>query len=602
MSAGCYNWEMGLLDRLRDQFASIPDPRRFFAFVGLLFVLILLLIWRLFLSGGHATPVPPVAPAKPTVPTTLRGEITSLTPPSTFAVKVTNIAPTSEQSFDNKNETIQASTATFDVPALGHDKRRGVADLRVGDIVNITATAPVATAPGAPFVATKISIVVTVKAKPHHVKVASIKHVAKKRHKRVAKTPTKLSTPKPAPKTTPTTAVSATGTTPPAAPNAGAVAPVTSAAPTNTAVTATGTQVTTPPPTPTTTPKTTAANKKTVKELVIPSYTDFIRADQPLAFYHLDQSSGSIATDSSGHHNNAYYDGGVQLGRSGAISDDTNDTAVTLLGHPDSLISLPKNLLAHSQAFTFECWVSWNGLSDVASTATSPATKTYDQGLFTFASTQGYMSLSPGYQTANGKVQMQFEIAANSSTDEEVLNTHQLPSNSGWHQLVLTYNGHQARIYLDGQEQAAGAFNIPLSTLGSATLTHALGEPVQAGQATFSGGLDEVAFYPRVLSGPAIERHFSAGIGAATDSEAREVYHQLHITPKTQTVTVSSKKTAPTTTPTKTTRATTTGINKVTKTTSSTSPTTSSTSPTTSSASTSPTTTSPTSVPAPTSS
>ena len=69
-------------------------------------------------------------------------------------------------------------------------------------------------------------------------------------------------------------------------------------------------------------------------------YSGTILASGPLAYYRLDDASGTVATDSSGNGLNATYVGGVQLGQAGALPFDS-DTAVTLDGST-GYVQLPK--------------------------------------------------------------------------------------------------------------------------------------------------------------------------------------------------------------------------------------------------------------------
>jgi hypothetical protein len=61
------------------------------------------------------------------------------------------------------------------------------------------------------------------------------------------------------------------------------------------------------------------------------SYEDTVLSDSPLAYWRVDESSGTVAHDITGNGNDATYTGGVTLGSSGALLNDS-DTAVTLDG------------------------------------------------------------------------------------------------------------------------------------------------------------------------------------------------------------------------------------------------------------------------------
>ena len=83
-------------------------------------------------------------------------------------------------------------------------------------------------------------------------------------------------------------------------------------------------------------------------------YANTILGDQPLAYYRLDESSGTAATDSTSSGFNATYVGGVQLGQLGPLPFQT-DTAVTLDGST-GYVQLPTLSNAFTGGFSAEVW------------------------------------------------------------------------------------------------------------------------------------------------------------------------------------------------------------------------------------------------------
>jgi len=88
-------------------------------------------------------------------------------------------------------------------------------------------------------------------------------------------------------------------------------------------------------------------------------YSATILADSPQAYYRLNESSGTVATDSSGHGYNGTLSGINAYSQAGAIVGDS-DTAITFAAAGG--LTFPYNLNITTQtAATFECWVNLSG-------------------------------------------------------------------------------------------------------------------------------------------------------------------------------------------------------------------------------------------------
>src|SRR6266568_645438 len=110
-------------------------------------------------------------------------------------------------------------------------------------------------------------------------------------------------------------------------------------------------------------------------------YTDAVLADSPIAYYHLDEVSGQIARDQSGHGYDAAMTSGIAHGQAGANVNDPDPA--TLFAAPDYLI-LPSNLTL-SRPSTLEYWkrVS-NGYHYIVITVDASGTRVYlDNKLYT---------------------------------------------------------------------------------------------------------------------------------------------------------------------------------------------------------------------------
>src|SRR5439155_15097845 len=88
------------------------------------------------------------------------------------------------------------------------------------------------------------------------------------------------------------------------------------------------------------------------------SYASIVLADGPAAYWRLGESSGTTATDASGHGFNSTYSNGVSLGASGAIGGDSN-TAARFDGVDDRVNG--SVVTTQVSNVTLEAWVNWDG-------------------------------------------------------------------------------------------------------------------------------------------------------------------------------------------------------------------------------------------------
>lgn len=110
------------------------------------------------------------------------------------------------------------------------------------------------------------------------------------------------------------------------------------------------------------------------------TYASIILADNPQAYYRLDESSGTVANDLTANAYNGTYSGsGVTLGQVGALLK-SNDAAVLFDGVAGN-VALPAGLSpAGYSAITVEAWVklsttSFSGTPRIVSNATTTSNK-----------------------------------------------------------------------------------------------------------------------------------------------------------------------------------------------------------------------------------
>jgi hypothetical protein len=215
-------------------------------------------------------------------------------------------------------------------------------------------------------------------------------------------------------------------------------------------------------------------------------YQDEVLADHPSAYYRFEETSGTTAIDTANSNDGTYVNGVLLdqpsapgLGKAASF-DGVND-----------YVSTPRTV---STNFTLEAWVKTtapsltgsqsyegNGLlwSDVGGAANDFAMAMLNNGLSFF--------------TGNPDVTVTSATAINDGV---------------WHHLVATRaQGGSIEIFIDGVSQGtATTNNNPLD--GNPSIM--IGGNVLDGR-YFAGLIDEVAYYPSVLSAARIRAHFRAG-------------------------------------------------------------------------------------------
>jgi len=216
------------------------------------------------------------------------------------------------------------------------------------------------------------------------------------------------------------------------------------------------------------------------------AYQDEVLADNPVAYYRFEETSGTTAFDTANSNDGSYVNG-VLLNQPGAPA---LGKAASFDGI-DDYVSTPRTV---STDFTLEAWVKTtapsltgsqsyegNGLlwSDVGGAANDFAMAMLNNGLSFF--------------TGNPDVTVTSAAAINDGV---------------WHHLVATRTqGGSVEIFIDGVSQGTTTTNNnPLN--GNPSIM--IGGNVLDGR-YFAGLIDEVAYYPAVLSTARIRAHFRAG-------------------------------------------------------------------------------------------
>jgi Concanavalin A-like lectin/glucanases superfamily/Glycosyl hydrolase family 26 len=226
----------------------------------------------------------------------------------------------------------------------------------------------------------------------------------------------------------------------------------------------------------------------------IGSYSSTVLADSPSGYWHLSETSGTVAADASTANADGTYSGGVQLNASGAFA---GSSAALLSGGASGSVSLGDRFdFAGKSAFTLEGWVKPQALD-------SYGRRLFSKETVDSSGHQGYLV----WVSATG---IGFERWANGWHSQVIAST-KLPTGA-WSYVAATYDGSAMRLYVNGREVASGSSSLSIPTL-SAPLTI---NGASGGGNYLTATVDEPAVYGRALSGSQISAHYSAAGGSGS--------------------------------------------------------------------------------------
>lgn len=202
-----------------------------------------------------------------------------------------------------------------------------------------------------------------------------------------------------------------------------------------------------------------------------------------LAYWKLDELSGSVALDSSGRGNDAAYVGPPTLGVNGAFPPQTN-TAIELDG-ASAYVNSNRSLLNDVQEFTLTGWFRPTSFSPVKS-----------------------------YFGQHGVIEVGIDIATNQielwTSQGGAINASNLLAPGKWKHIAAVGTGTSLTLYVDGIEVATGGSTA--ITYGSNSDVFKIGEGVMDISGGFyDGRVDEVRVYDRALCPGEIHAVYKGG-------------------------------------------------------------------------------------------
>jgi len=224
------------------------------------------------------------------------------------------------------------------------------------------------------------------------------------------------------------------------------------------------------------------------------SYRDVILGDNPIMYWRLGETSGTIAYDESANHRDASYINNPLLGFPGAIANDTN-TSVGFNGFNQGAGWIPTS--SYFGAFTVEAWVKEKQIRPVETffdTRTKTAEFSFDFKLDTLAGKEIHFDVGDGTQW---------------------LSTSGVPfdfKRNVWYYVAAVVTRRGATYYVDGSAIGSVTYRgIPL--LFDATHKVEIGTNTRYDSEWFDGAIDEVAVYNYALTADQIAAHYATGTG-----------------------------------------------------------------------------------------
>jgi hypothetical protein len=204
-----------------------------------------------------------------------------------------------------------------------------------------------------------------------------------------------------------------------------------------------------------------------------------------VAWYKLDETSGVVASDSSGNgKNGSLINGPVWV--SGKIGNGLN------FDGGDDHVQLPNGLMSAVNDFTICAWVKLD--------ANNGWNRIFDFG----TGTSNYMFLSP----SAGGGPLRYAITTTSNGSEQIVDAPSKLPTGAWQHVTVTLSGTTCKLYVNGAQVGQNtAMTLKPSGLGTTTQTW-IGKS-QWGDPLYDGLIDDFRIYNRALSTTEITQIFN---------------------------------------------------------------------------------------------
>ncbi len=213
----------------------------------------------------------------------------------------------------------------------------------------------------------------------------------------------------------------------------------------------------------------------------------------PDSYWRLDETSGSVAKDSSPNQADAIYSGGVTQGVAGGIAG-TSDTAVTLNGVDGAVAA--SAAVSNPTVYSEELWFK---------TTTNQGGKLIGFGTNQTGSSSGYDRHV--YMFDDGRLRF-----GTWTGQTNVIDTSASYNDGAWHHMVATQGPDGMKLFVDG---VLTGTNPQTQAQAYDGYWRVGGDNTWGGNSSnyFAGSIDDVAIYSSALSASTVLAHYKAGGG-----------------------------------------------------------------------------------------
>jgi len=231
------------------------------------------------------------------------------------------------------------------------------------------------------------------------------------------------------------------------------------------------------------------------------NYYGEVMDDSPVAYWRLNEPSGTAVYDSAGSHNGT-RSGTVTLNESGALVGDP-DTAMDFGG---GNVRVPYAADLHGNTFSLECWAKAETLGDAWR---SPVMYRWCTGNECY----GYNFYADRYND-----NWEFWVGRGTPTGSFAVVNGPTVQLDKWTHLMGTYDGSRMRFYTDGRYR--GSLVTTQGVNRNAGTRFEIG-----GGPRFAGDLDEVAVYDTALSAERVAAHYLTARGVDCPVDPSLILH-----------------------------------------------------------------------------
>lgn len=245
------------------------------------------------------------------------------------------------------------------------------------------------------------------------------------------------------------------------------------------------------------------------------TYASTVSADSPVAWWKLNETSGTTATDSgSGTAANATYTGTCYLAQQGIDEADAGGGTAVGFGSDGylTIASLPTKLqFASGTAFSIEAWVAFQDpdfRNPGAPNGTAPGVSIVTEAYSGDGTVRYFLGFNDGTARPSfGWYNGAWRLVQWTGTGSNI-------GDSNWHHLVGTFDGTQMRLYVDGTLRAGPT--TPGGTQPGGTEALHIGKRWDSSDVFDGGFFDEIAMYSAALTSTQVSNHWGArNIGTA---------------------------------------------------------------------------------------